>query len=205
MVKVSSTLGSSTSIFAKRLLSALSLSKKFLYSAYVVAPIHFRSPRANAGLRRLEASMLPPLVAPAPTMVWISSMNKMASSIALNSVMIPFRRFSKSPLYLVPETSAPISKANTLEFLIISGTSSSRIFSAKPSAMAVLPTPGSPTSSGLFFLRRHSVCITRSISSTRPTTGSIFPVFASDTSSTVNCSSRVSSFLLFFVSSLPTE
>ncbi len=45
---------------------------------------------------------------------------------------------------------------------------------AKPSTIAVFPTPGSPTSTGLFFVRRERICITRSISSARPITGSIF-------------------------------
>ncbi len=35
-----------------------------------------------------------------------------------------------------------------------SGTSPSTIRWASPSAMAVLPTPGSPMSTGLFFVRR---------------------------------------------------
>ena len=38
--------------------------------------------------------------------------------------------------------------------------------------MAVLPTPGSPMSTGLFFVRRESTCMTRSISRSRPMTGS---------------------------------
>ena len=42
---------------------------------------------------------------------------------------------------------------------------------ASPSAMAVLPTPGSPISTGLFFFRRLSTCATRSISFSRPTIG----------------------------------
>ena len=36
------------------------------------------SPEARTGLRMLEASMQPLLVAPAPTMVWISSMKRIA-------------------------------------------------------------------------------------------------------------------------------
>ena len=40
--------------------------------------------------------------------------------------------------------------------------------------MAVLPTPGSPMSTGLFLVRRLSTCITRSISRSRPMTGSSF-------------------------------
>ena len=41
--------------------------------------------------------------------------------------------------------------------------------------MAVLPTPGSPMSTGLFFVRRLSTWMTRRISSSRPMTGSILP------------------------------
>ncbi len=36
-------------------------------------------PCASAGLSRLEASIAPPDVAPAPITVWISSMNRIAS------------------------------------------------------------------------------------------------------------------------------
>jgi len=46
---------------------------------------------------------------------------------------------------------------------------------ASPSTIAVLPTPGSPISTGLFFVRRESTWITRRISSSRPMTGSSFP------------------------------
>jgi hypothetical protein len=42
-----------------------------------------------------------------------------------------------------------------------SGTSPLTILRARPSAIAVLPTPGSPTSSGLFFERRHRTWIVR--------------------------------------------
>ena len=44
--------------------------------------------------------------------------------------------------------------------------------------MAVLPTPGSPISTGLFFVRRESTWMMRRISSSRPITGSIFPARA---------------------------
>ena len=47
---------------------------------------------------------------------------------------------------------------------------------ARPSTMAVLPTPGSPISTGLFLVRRLSTCITRRISSSRPITGSSLPL-----------------------------
>ena len=57
----------------------------------------------------------------------------------------------------------------------ISGTSALTIFCASPSAMAVLPTPGSPMSTGLFLVRRLSTWMTRLISSSRPMTGSSLP------------------------------
>ena len=59
------------------------------------------------------------------------------------------------------------------------GTSLATIFWARPSTMAVLPTPASPSSTGLFFVRRQSTWMTRSISSCRPITGSSWPSRAS--------------------------
>ena len=49
---------------------------------------------------------------------------------------------------------------------------------AKPSAMAVLPTPGSPTNIGLFLLLLDKICKVRLISSSRPITGSNLPCLA---------------------------
>src|SRR5467141_1961815 len=50
---------------------------------------------------------------------------------------------------------------------------------ASPSTIAVFPTPGSPMSTGLFFLRRDRISITRSISFWRPIVGSSWPSAAS--------------------------
>ena len=50
---------------------------------------------------------------------------------------------------------------------------------ARPSTTAVLPTPGSPISTGLFLVRRESTWTTRRISASRPITGSILPSRAS--------------------------
>ena len=61
----------------------------------------------------------------------------------------------------------------------ISGTSPLTIRWARPSAMAVLPTPGSPISAGLFLSRRDRIWMTRSISFSRPMTGSSLPARAS--------------------------
>src|SRR5579859_6690829 len=59
-----------------------------------------------------------------------------------------------------------------------SGTSFSTIMRARPSAIAVLPTPASPTYSGLFLRRRHRISMVRSTSTLRPMRGSILPLRA---------------------------
>ena len=56
-----------------------------------------------------------------------------------------------------------------------SGTLPSTISRARPSTIAVLPTPASPTYSGLFLRRRHRISMVRSISIRRPTSGSMRP------------------------------
>ncbi|SKU61721.1 Uncharacterised protein [Mycobacteroides abscessus subsp. abscessus] len=63
-------------------------------------------------------------------------------------------------------------------FFSVSGTSPCTIAWARPSTTAVLPTPGSPISTGLFLVRRLSTCMTRSISFSRPMTGSSLPSMA---------------------------
>ena len=60
---------------------------------------------------------------------------------------------------------------------------------ARPSAIAVLPTPGSPMRTGLFFVRRERTWTTRRISSSRPMTGSSSPFAARSVRSTPNFSS----------------
>ena len=92
----------------KRRSSAESDSKCLRYSAMVVAPMTLISPRARAGLRMLAASSEPPSVRPAPTRVWISSMNSTMPGLALASLMMALSRSSKVPRYLVPATSEPI-------------------------------------------------------------------------------------------------
>ncbi len=76
MAMVSSTLGSPTNTCWKRRSSAGSFSMFSRYSSSVVAPIRRSSPRASMGFSILPASM-EPSAAPAPTMVWISSMKGM--------------------------------------------------------------------------------------------------------------------------------
>ena len=60
--------------------SAASFSMYLRYSSSVVAPMHWISPRASAGLRMLAASIAPS-AAPAPTSVCSSSMKRIASLV----------------------------------------------------------------------------------------------------------------------------
>ena len=70
-----------------------------------------------------------------------------------------------------------------------SGTSPLTMRCARPSTIAVLPTPGSPISTGLFLVRRCSTWIVRRISSSRPMTGSSLPCSARSVRSIVYFSS----------------
>src|SRR5256714_820366 len=175
---VSCTEGSSTSTGGKRRSGAASFSMCLRYSSSVVAPTARSSPRASIGLSMLPASTAPS-AAPAPTIVCSSSMKTMiwpsASAISLRTA---FRRSSNSPRYLEPATIAPMSSAIRRRSRSDSGTSPETMRWARPSTIAVLPTPGSPISTGLFLVRRESTWITRRISSSRPMTGSSLPCSA---------------------------
>ena len=194
---VSSTEGSSTSTFWKRRSSAASFSMYLRYSSSVVAPTQCSSPRASAGLSMLPASMAPSAL-PAPTMVCSSSMNRMIWPSCLDrSFSTAFRRSSNSPRNLAPAMSEPMSSARMRLFLSPSGTSLLMMRCASPSTIAVLPTPGSPISTGLFLVRRASTWMVRRISSSRPMTGSSLPEEARAVRSMVYFSSawRLSSAL----------
>ena len=136
--------------------------------------MHCISPLANAGFSIFAAS-IEPAAEPAPTMVWISSMNKITLGFLCNSLRIERIRSSNCPRYLVPATTAVISRATTRLSKRIRETFFWMILRARPSTIADLPTPGSPIRIGLFFLRRLKICARRSISLSLPTTGSNRP------------------------------
>jgi hypothetical protein len=71
--------------------------------------MHFSWPEDSAGLSRLDASSVPPDAEPAPIRVWISSMKRIACGFSVSCLSTAFRRCSKSPRYLVPASSAPMS------------------------------------------------------------------------------------------------
>ncbi len=133
------------------------------------------SPRASIGFRRFPAS-IDPSVFPAPTTLCNSSMKRMMyPSDFCTSWRTAFSLSSNSPRYFAPAIRAPMSRDISLRFLRLSGTSLRAIRWAKPSAIAVFPTPGSPINTGLFLVRRESTWIKRRISSSLPITGSSFP------------------------------
>ena len=144
------------------------------------------SPLPSTGLRRLEASRAPPEVAPAPTTVWISSMNRIAPRCAFTAPSTPLTRSSKSPRNRVPASSAPRSRAMMRAPRNGAGTSPPAMRCARPSTTAVLPTPASPTSTGLFFCRRPRICSARATSPARPISGSTPPPAARAVRSVVN-------------------
>ena len=110
-------------------------------------------------------------------------------SAAWISFSTAFSRSSNSPRYFEPASRAPMSSAITRRSRRLSGTSPATIRCARPSTIAVLPTPGSPIRTGLFLVRRESTWITRRISSSRPITGSSLPCSASAVRSRPNFSS----------------
>ncbi len=129
----------------------------FLYSVKVVAPMQCKFPLANAGFNILEAST-EPSAAPAPTTVCNSSIKRiMRPSDFSTSERTAFKRSSNSPRNFAPAIIAAISSSNRSLSIKFSGTSRATILRAKPSTIAVFPTPGSPIRTGLFFLLRVKI------------------------------------------------
>ena len=186
---VSSTVGSSTITGWKRRSSAASFSIYMRYSFSVVAPIQCSSPLASIGFSILPASIAPSVL-PAPTIVCSSSIKRtICPSLFFTSSRTAFKRSSNSPRYFAPATSAPISSAYSFFSFKASGTSPRTMRCASPSTTAVLPTPGSPISTGLFFVFRESIRMTLRISESLPITGSSFCARALSTRSTAYFSS----------------
>ena len=177
---VSSTVGSPTITGWNRRSSAASFSMCLRYSSSVVAPMQRSSPRASIGLSMLPASMAPS-AAPAPTTVCSSSMNRMICALGVGDLL----EHRLEPVLELAAVLGPgdqrahVQRPRAACPCSPSGTSPLTIRWASPSTMAVLPTPGSPISTGLFLVRRESTWITRRISSSRPITGSSLPWRAS--------------------------
>ena len=126
-----------------------------------------------------------PSALPAPTIVCSSSMNRIIEpSCFESSLSTPFRRSSNSPLNFAPAIREPISNDRIFFPFRPSGTSPLTILWARPSTMAVLPTPDSPMRTGLFLVRRCNTWMVRLISASRPMTGSSSPFSARSVTST---------------------
>ena len=166
-----------------------------------MAPITCSSPRAKDGLKILAASIAPsPPPAPKPTNRCSSSIKTInCSRLALISSMIAFSRSSVSPRKRVPDNIAARSSSTTRLPNSASGTLPLAIRWARPSTIAVLPTPGSPIITGLFFVRRAKISMAVSISCARPITGSSLPWRANWLKSRENLS-RVGVFILIAAS-----
>jgi len=86
---------------------------------------------------------------------------------------------SNSHLYFVHAINVDISRDNIFLSFIEKGTSHCDIFRANHSTIAVLPTPGSHTNTGLFFVFLFNIAINLSTSLSLHTILSIFHSFAS--------------------------
>ena len=87
-------------------------------------------------------------------------------------------RSSNSPLYFDFATRPDISSDTRRFPAMSSGTVPFTILCARPSTIAVFPTPGSPIRHGLFLPRLHKICITLNICLSLPMTGSNSPFSA---------------------------
>ena len=123
MRTVSSIDGSSIAIFCSRRASARSFSM-CLYSSNVVEPMTRSSPAVSIGLISVARSIVPPVVAPAPTVEWISSMKRIGIGRFASAVITALKRSSKSPRKRVPASSAAVSSEKTSAPFSASGTSS---------------------------------------------------------------------------------
>ena len=111
--------------------------------------------------------------------------------------MIPFKRSSNWPRYFVPATISERSRARIFFDERNIGTAPSTIRVARPSTIAVFPTPGSPRRIGLFFVRRERIWMIRSTSFSRPISGSKVPEPASCVRSRLYSARNGSSFFCF--------
>ena len=113
-------------------------------------------------------------------------------SASLISFRTALSRSSNSPRYFAPATMADRSREMSCLPLSESATSPATMRWAKPSTTAVLPTPGSPMRTGLFFVRLVNTWETRRISASRPMTGSSFPSRAISVRFTPYCARALS-------------
>ena len=172
---VSSTVGASTTIGWKRRSSAASFSMYLRYSSSVVAPMQCSSPRASIGLSSCRRRSSP-RCAGADDVVDLVDEQQDAAVALLDLVQYGLEPLLELAAVLgAGEQRAEVEREDRARSLSHSGTSPRTMRWASPSAIAVLPTPGSPMSTGLFFVLRDRMRMTRRISASRPMIGSSLP------------------------------
>ena len=67
------------------------------------------SPAVRTGLISVARSIVPPVVAPAPIVAWISSMNRIGRRRLFSAASTALKRSSKSPRKRVPASRAAVS------------------------------------------------------------------------------------------------
>ena len=153
--------GSSMVIFCSRRASARSFSM-CLNSSCVVEPTTRSWPAVRIGLISVARSIVPPVVAPAPTVEWISSMKRIGIGRfgeRVDDRLEPLLEVAAEPR--AGEQRRRCRARRPRRPSSSSGTSSPSSRVASPSASAVLPTPASPTNTGLFLRRRQRISIVR--------------------------------------------
>ena len=173
---VSSTDGSPTKTCWNRRSSAGSFSMRSRYSSSVVAPIMRSSPRASIGLSMLPASIAPS-AAPAPD-------DRVQLVDERDDLAVGLLDLVEDGLEPLLELAAELGagdhrrRGRARRCACRAATRARRRRRCAGPALrrsAVLPTPGSPISTGLFLVRRDSTWTTRRISVSRPMTGSSLP------------------------------
>ena len=101
-----------------------------------------------------------PSALPAPTSVCNSSMKRTTPPSAASISCSTALSRSLAPVFRAGYERAHVERQQLLVAQAL-GHVAVHDCSARPSAMAVLPTPGSPMSTGLFLVRRDSTCIVR--------------------------------------------
>jgi hypothetical protein len=140
----------------KRRASALSFSMYLRYSSSVVAPMHWISPRASAGLSTLAGVDRPFGAAGADQRVqFVDEQDRvLGAADFVHHRLDPFLELAAvlraGDHHRQVEHDDPLVGSS-------SGTLPSTTRWAKPSTMAVLPTPASPSSTGLFLVRRQRI------------------------------------------------
>ena len=175
--RVAALSSSATLTVVKRRASASSSAIVVRYSSGVVAPMTAMSPRASAGFSASPA-LTPPSLRPRLASRWISSRNRMIPGWLASATTWAIRS-SNWPRYCVPALSEASGSSTIRAPRSGEGTLPATIRWARPSTIAVLPTPAGPSRTGLRLALRTRISIIQAVSSSRPIVGRRSPSAAS--------------------------